>query len=107
MNEYRVAKIEVDTCELEKMLIGAQLVCEGLYNGMDWSFEGILNLHKDLSREENAYEFLAENYAAIQGALLTVGAILSMANTALNNEDLILTPGDRLQMKPYTEKNAV
>lgn len=108
MNKYRVAKIEVDTDELQKMLVGAQLICEGLYSGsMDWNLEGILKLRKDFSREENAYEFLAENYATIQGAVLTVGAILSMANTAINNDDIILTPGDRLQMKPYTEKNAV
>ena len=103
MSEYKVAKIEVDTAELDNMLIGAQLICEGLSSNMDWDLEGILRLHKELTREENAYEYLSENYAAFKGAFRTVGAILEMLITALNNEDIIIMPGDRLQMKPYTD----
>lgn len=100
MYQYKAAKIEVETIELESMLIGAQLICEGLNNAMDWNLEGILNLHKNLSREENAYEFLSEKYTAIQGVFQTVGSILATLNAAIENEDISLEPGNRLQMIP-------
>ena len=100
MYQYKSANIEVETVELERMLVGAQIICEGLYDGMDWSLDGILNMNKNLSKEENAYQFLCDKYTTIQGAFVAIGSILATINTALTNKDITLEPGNRLQMIP-------
>ena len=81
--------LTVDSATVERALIGAQTLCEGIYGGhLQWNIQGLLSQHKDRPEADNAMTFVYENYETIQGAMLLVGSVLSMINEAIIDGDI-------------------
>lgn len=87
MSEF--LKLTVDSANVERALIGAQVLCDGIYDGqLQWNLDGILTQNKDRSEAENALTFVYDNYGTIQGAMLLIGSVLAMINEAIIDGDV-------------------
>lgn len=85
----RYLRLTVDSANVEQVLIGAQTLCEGIYEGsLQWNIQGLLSQHKDRSEEDNALAFVYDNYTTIQGAMLLIGSVLAMINEAIIDGDV-------------------
>jgi hypothetical protein len=81
--------LTVDSATVERALIGAQTLCDGLYEGhLQWSIQGLLSQHKDRPEADNALAFVYDNYTTLQGATLLIGSVLSMINEAIIDGDV-------------------
>ncbi len=111
-NTPKLIRLTVDSANVERALIGAQVLCEGIYDGqLQWNLDGILTQNKDRSEEDNALTFVYDNYGTIQGAMLLIGSVLAMINECITNGDIELAQGNGYTMlgynTPATKQNAV
>lgn len=80
-------KIEAYPSDLEEMLCGIEILCNGLSgSAFQFRLQGVLEANKELSEYQNAHDYLCEHYDELQGAIRTIGAAVSLINSAIANE---------------------
>ena len=81
--------VEVYPSTIEEMLCGIEIMCNGLCaDAFEWGLQGVFSINEEQTEQENAYDFLCHHYNELQGAIRTIGATLSILNSAIANDTI-------------------
>lgn len=81
--------VEIYPSTIEEMLVGIEVMCNGLSaDAFEWGLRGVFRINEERTEQENAYDFLCQHYDELQGAIRTIGATISILNSAIANDSI-------------------
>ena len=96
MKENIIVKSTISAVSARELLYGMRQFCEGVGEGVfSWTLEHHFKADPSLTKEQNAYDFLLENYDQLAGAFRMMAATTAIICEALANEDLQISERGR------------
>lgn len=96
MKKNNTVKSSISAIGASELLYGMNQYCEGVVEGIfSWTLDHHFNACPKLTHEQNAYDFLLENYDQLAGAFRMMAATTAIICEALNNEDLQISERGR------------